>query len=239
MLIGGLEKMTLIDFPDNIACIVFTAGCNFRCHYCYNPLFVLPEEVAKFVKNNEDDSELGESDFFSFLSKRVGKLDGVVVTGGEPTLQPDLVEFITKIKEMGFNVKLDTNGTNPEVVQDLIDRKLIDYIAMDIKSSPKNYEKAVGIEVDLDKLKKSVIIIKNSGLLYEFRTTVVPGLVGIEDIALMGEFIEGADKWFLQSFKSDAEMINNDFKKIIKYKSTEMEEMQKIAMKFVKRCSVR
>lgn len=239
MLIGGLEKLTIIDYPEKIACIVFTAGCNFRCHYCYNPMFVRPEEVAQFTEQNKIKNMMGEDDLFDFLRRRVGKLDGVVITGGEPLLQPDVGNLIAKIRSMGFHIKLDTNGTNPEALQKLIDMELIDYIAMDIKSSPKNYSKAVGVEVDLDKLLKSVIIIKTSGLPYEFRTTVVPGLVSKEDIKMIGEFIEGADKWFLQQFKNDAEMLNSDYNQVAKYRTKDLEEMRETAKSYVKSCEIR
>lgn len=191
----------------------------------------------KEVKENHP--RINEDDFFVFLESRRGKLDAVVITGGEPTIHHDLPEFVKKIKDLGFLVKLDTNGTNPESVQRLLDLGLIDYIAMDIKSSPARYGDAVGVEVDLDKIRKSITIIKNSNLPYEFRTTVVPGLVEEDDIALMGEMIQGADKWYLQQFKPDTDLIDSAFKDIQPHSSAVLEKMRVIGSGFVGECGVR
>lgn len=238
MLIGGLEKFTLIDYPGNLAAVVFTVGCNFRCHYCHNPLLVLPDEVLKFA-GNENEEGVAESVFFDFLKSRTGKLDGVVITGGEPTLQFDLEDFVNKIKNMGFRVKLDTNGTNPEMLAALIKKNLIDYVAMDIKSSFEKYSLVVGVDANLDNLKKSVIIIMNSGLPYEFRTTVVPGLVDVTDIEKMGKLIKGAEKWYLQVFRNNVDMVDKNFKGYKKYKIDEIEKMKTVADKYVKECKIR
>jgi pyruvate formate lyase activating enzyme len=211
MIIGGLEKLTLLDYPDHLAAIIFTQGCNFRCHFCYNPMLVWPSISGSDEKNKKKEkglSPLSTEDLFLFLSERFGRLEGVVITGGEPTLQPDLPEFIKKIKEIGYLVKLDTNGTNPKMLESLLADKLIDYIAMDLKAPYDKYEETVNVTVDYKNLQKSVKIIMSSGLPYEFRTTVVPGLLNIDDFAVMGQSIKGAKKWYLQFFKSDTELVD-------------------------------
>ena len=169
MFIGGLQKVTLIDYPGKIACTVFCLGCNFRCGFCYNKELVLPEKTKSQIK-------IPEKEFFNFLKGRKNLLQGVTVSGGEPTIYEDLPDFIKKIKKLDYFVKLDTNGSNPEMLKDLIEKKLIDYVAMDIKAPLINtkYTQITGIKGILNKVKKSIKIIKNSGLDYEFRTTIVP-----------------------------------------------------------------
>lgn len=159
MIIGGLEKLTLLDYPDHLAAIIFTQGCNFRCHFCYNPLLVLPLK-GKDVKIEKEKgfSPLSQKNLFLFLTERFGRLDGVVITGGEPTLHPDLPSFIRKIKKIGYLVKLDTNGTNPAMLAGLIKAKLIDYIAMDLKAPLTEYEKVVNVALDYKNLQKKVLI---------------------------------------------------------------------------------
>lgn len=239
MIIGGLEKMTLIDYPGQLAAIVFTKGCNFRCHFCYNPLLVWSEAESGEKKYEKGYSQFTEDDLFRFLESRRGKLDGVVITGGEPTMHQDLPEFIKKIRTLGFKVKLDTNGTNPVMLKKLLDQKILDYIAMDLKGSADNYHKVVGVKVDFPNLQKSVKLIINSGLPHEFRTTVVPGLLVVSDFEKMGEIIKGADAWYLQKFKSDVELVDRDLEKKAAFSSEEMLEMETIGRKFVKLCEVR
>ncbi|MBN2854039.1 anaerobic ribonucleoside-triphosphate reductase activating protein [Patescibacteria group bacterium] len=238
MIIGGLEKLSLLDYPNHLAAIIFTSGCNFRCHYCYNPMLVLPQKV-KDVKNKEDLSLISSEDLLLFLKERFGRLEGVVITGGEPTLHPDLPDFIRKIKKIGYLVKLDTNGTNPEMLEKLLKAKLVDYLAMDIKSDALNYEKAVGVKVDFKKLEKSVKIIMASGLPYEFRTTMVPGLVDKEIFLAMGNFIKGAKKWYLQNFKSDTDLVDASFKDQKSFTLKEMKEFVKLGRGFVDLCDDR
>lgn len=246
--------MTLLDYPEHLSAIIFTKGCNFRCQYCYNPMLVWPEGVYK-PKNidsaengnnkfsaeeiEEANFEISENDLFDFLNKRVGKLEGVVVTGGEPTLHSDLPEFIDKIRDLGFKIKLDTNGTNPEMLKKLIANKQIDYIAMDLKGTKESYEKVVGAPVNLESLEKSIKIIMESALPYEFRTTVVPELVEPEDIDLMGEMIKGADKWFLQQFKSDMDLVNPKFENFSPYPKEVLEKMGENIKKYAKQTGVR
>lgn len=241
MIIGGLEKLTLLDYPDHLAAIIFTQGCNFRCHFCYNPMLVWPSFPGSDEKNKKEKglSPLSTEDLFLFLSERFGKLEGVVITGGEPTLHPDLPEFIKKIKDIGYLVKLDTNGTNPEMLGSLLEQKLIDYIAMDIKGPYDKYEETVGVAVDYKNLQKSVKMIMDSGLPYEFRTTVVPGLLEKDDFAVMGKSITGAKKWYLQFFKSDTELVDAAYETHPPYTSKEMSEFAKIGSEYVELCEVR
>ncbi len=240
MIIGGLEKLSLLDYPDHLAAIIFTQGCNFRCHFCYNPMLVLPRK-GEDVKNKEEKgfSTLSTEDLFLFLRERFGRLEGVVITGGEPTLHPDLPSFIKQIKDIGYLVKLDTNGTNPEMIKELIKEKLIDYIAMDLKAPLDKYKETTGVEVDCDNIEKSVKIIISSGLPYEFRTTVVPGLLVKDDFRKMGEIIKGASKWYLQNFKSDTELVDANFKAQKGYTAKEMTEFASIGKEYVNLCEVR
>jgi pyruvate formate lyase activating enzyme len=190
-------------------------------------------------KNEESLSLIEEETLFDFLETRVNKLDGVVVTGGEPTLQKDLPKFLRKVKKMGFKVKLDTNGTNPKMLKKLIKENLVDYLAMDVKAGLDTYEKVVGLKIDLEKIKESIKIIIGSNISYEFRTTLVPGLVGAEEVKDIGEMIKEAEKWFLQNFKSDIRLVNKELVGGRSYTEEEMGGMIKIANKFIKECKVR
>ncbi|MDD2681285.1 MAG: anaerobic ribonucleoside-triphosphate reductase activating protein [Patescibacteria group bacterium] len=243
MIIGGLEKLTLLDFPDNLAAIVFTKGCNFRCHYCYNPMLVWPHRPEALALDEKDIEKgyplIKEEDLFLFLKERQGKIDGVVITGGEPTLHADLPDFIRRIRSFGYLIKLDTNGTNPEMLQSLINDKLIDYIAMDIKASWEKYGSVVDIPVNLDNLQKSVKIIMSSSLPYEFRTTLVPDLHQAEDIELMGQAIKGANRWYLQKFKPDTGLLDPSYEHKSTFTDQELKELALIGNKFVKKCEAR
>ena len=191
MKIYGLQKMTLLDFPGRVACTVFLGLCDFRCPYCHN--FELVDGTAIPLMEEEE--------FFSFLSKRKGLLDGVAVTGGEPTIHADLPEFVRRIRSLGFPVKLDTNGYHPGMLRRLLDEKLIDYAAMDIKNSPEKYASTAGREtLDLSPVLESIALLKDSGTDYEFRTTVVKEFHEQRDFEEIGKMIEGAGKYFLQSF---------------------------------------
>lgn len=249
MQIGGLQKFSLLDFPDHLAAIVFTQGCNFRCHFCYNPMLVWPQsEVGKLNINpsaiadekiKKVDPAIGVDDLFDFLKTRRKKLDAVVISGGEPTIYADLPEFIAKIKELGFKVKLDTNGTNPKMLKELIANKQIDYIAMDIKGVFEKYDIITEAQPNIRSIRKSIKLIMESGLLYEFRTTVVPGLIEKKDIKNIAKEIQGAQKWYLQAFKSNVDLVNGSFKNVAAYTNDEMEEMRKIGKEFVDFCGTR
>jgi len=169
MKISAIQPLSLVDFPNNTACTVFTLGCNFRCHYCYNSEFVLPEKVKEIIPYC-----IPEEKFFQFLKKRKNLLEGVCVTGGEPTIHADLPEFLEKIKAQNFLVKLDTNGSNPKMLQKILDKNLVDYVAMDIKAHPDDYEGIVAVSGFSEKIKESKKILENSGILFEFRTVIIP-----------------------------------------------------------------
>ena len=235
--IGGLQKTTLIDYPSRLAATVFICGCNFRCPFCYSRELVLPEEIKKQPK-------ISERDFFDFLKERKGLLEGIVICGGEPCINQDLPEFCKKIKELGYLVKLDTNGSNPQMIKKLIAENLIDYVAMDIKQAQnsklktQNYDKATGVKVDLKKIKKSIEIIKNSGIDYEFRTTVVPGVHTKKDIIQIAKDIVPAKRYFLQSFKPE-KTIDPKFEKIKPYHEKYLSEIQKEISSFFEICQLR
>jgi pyruvate formate lyase activating enzyme len=194
MLFGGLQKTTLVDYPGKIAATVFTLGCNFRCPYCHNPELVLPELIEKQPK-------IPEGEIINFLKEQQGLLQGLCITGGEPTLHPDLIDFMQKVKDLGYLIKLDSNGSDPKILKEIINKNLVDYIAMDVKTSLEKYNLVTLGNVPENKIKESIAILKEGRVDYEFRTTVVPGIVEKEDIMKIVEFIKGAPKYFLQRFK--------------------------------------
>lgn len=198
MLIGGLNKTTLLDYPGHVAATIFTGGCNFRCPFCHNAGLVLTPSSAEIYS---------EEDVFSFLKKRKNILQGVCITGGEPTLSADLPAFIEKIKETGYKVKLDTNGYRPEVLQNLLTEGLLDYVAMDIKNSPKKYVYTAGVELDFGKIRESIELLKTSGIDYEFRTTVVKELHNTDDFLQIAKWIKGCSKYFLQQFVENENLL--------------------------------
>ena len=195
MHIAGLQKMTLLDFPNRVAATVFLPGCNFRCPFCQN---------SPLLRGID---ELSTDSFFDYLKKRQGLLDGVAVTGGEPLLQPDLGEFLEKIKALGFDVKLDTNGSQPQHLVKLLQKGLIDYIAMDIKNSPQKYERTAGATEILPQIRESVDLIRSCGVDYEFRTTVVAELHEAEDFHHIGQWLQGAKAYYLQCFEDSGDIL--------------------------------
>ena len=219
MLIGGYQKLTLIDYPGKIAATVFTIGCNFRCPFCHNPELVAIGNLPLTTNNNL------EKEFFNFLKKRKGKLEGVCITGGEPTIQPDLIDFIKKIKKLGFLVKLDTNGARPDVLKKIIEKKIVDFIAMDIKNNLKKYAETCGSKVDLKRIKLSVDLIRNSGINYEFRTTVVPGLHKEKDFEDIAQWLSGSDAYYLQEYR-DIKILDPRLKKKTKGKKINLEKIK-------------
>ncbi len=230
MRLGGYQKLTLIDYPGKIATTVFTVGCSFRCPFCHNPELVLPSQFP----------DLGnlEKEFFDFLKKRQGKLEAVCITGGEPTIQPDIIEFIEKIRALGFLVKLDSNGTRPDVLRRIFERKLVDYVAMDIKNSLENYDKAVGLKADKERIKLSVDLIRNSGVDYEFRTTVVPGIHTQQDFVKIAQWIKGAREYYLQEFR-DWNVLDPTLKDCAKGKSLDLEKIKKTIEKYFGKVEIR
>jgi len=230
MLIGGLQKTSLLDYPNKVSSIIFTTGCNFRCGFCYNP-----ELVTQIVKKNL----ISEQQIFNFLNKRKKILDAVVITGGEPTMHKDLPRFIAAIKEIGFLVKLDTNGTNPLMLKKLIKQGLIDYIAMDIKAPLRKYSKVVNIKIDTKLIKNSIKAIMNSGLGYEFRSTVLPALHTKEDLVAMSKMISGAKRYFLQKFVPSAKMIDPQFRQLRGFSDKEMKQLALACKQHVDKVQVR
>ena len=199
MRISGLMKLTLLDFPGHTACTVFTGGCNYRCPFCHN---------AELVLRPEEQPEIPEAEFFALLEKRRGLLDGVAVTGGEPTLQPDLPEFLQRIRDLGYAVKLDTNGTRPDLLKRLVQEDLVQYVAMDIKNSPARYAETAGAaDPQLDRIRESAAFLMAGTVPYEFRTTVVQELHRPEDLREIGRWLRGAERYFLQDFTDSGDLI--------------------------------
>jgi len=241
--IGGLQKTTLIDFPGKIACTVFLIGCPFRCPFCYNRELVLPELIKKQPR-------ISKEEFFNFLKGKKGLLDGVCITGGEPTANSDLPEFCKEIKQMGFLVKLDTNGYDPEMMKNLIEEKLIDYVALDVKAPKEKYGKVAGIENPIfekkmiENIEKSVEILKEGKIDYEFRTTVVPTLLEKADILGIGKWLSSLSpgqklpKYFLQNFRPE-KTLDPSFEKIKPYENNYLLETQKALSPFFEICQVR
>lgn len=225
MRIFGLQKLTLLDYPGKLAATVFTGGCNMRCPFCHNPSLVLNEA-----------EEYPMDKFIKFLNTRKSTLEGICITGGEPLINKDIAAFINTIKQMGYRIKLDTNGCFPEKLAEVI--RLVDYVAIDIKNSPSKYALTTGLEkIDLSDIKKSIDIVMNSSSDYEFRTTVVKGLHEISDIEECAKLISGAKKYFLQKFIDSGQLLKNQ--KFSSWDDNTMKEMQKLAQKYVKNCELR
>lgn len=230
MKIAGFQKFSLIDYPCKISAIIFTQGCNFRCPYCHNPELVDPK---LFTYTLDEDSIL------SFLRRRVGKLDGVVITGGEPLLQHDLIEFIKKVKEMGYLVKLDTNGSYPENLERLLAKNLIDYIAMDIKAPLEKYHNVVQTDVCTEKIAESITIILNSNIDYEFRTTVVKDFLIEDDLICIAKLIRGAKRYVLQKF-AVSKILDKSFASNVKcFSEDELNTIKEKVKKYVSECIMR
>ena len=226
MQIGGIQKTSLLDYPDKISAIVFTQGCNFRCGYCHNPELLVMKNIAPF----------SQDEIFEFLKTRIGKLDAVVITGGEPCLQQDLLKFIKAIKGLGFLVKLDTNGSYPQVLNNVL--PYVDYVAMDIKAPPGKYLDVTKVNINTHNIEKSINLIMKSGVDYEFRTTVLKNQLNFDDFDEIGKMINGAKKYYLQKFVPtkilDAKLINEKT-----YTDTEFEYVIRILGKYVEQVMLR
>ncbi len=227
MKIGALQKFSLIDYPNEICAIIFTVGCNFRCPYCHNP------ELVTGSTNGIEEKEL-----FEFLKKRTGRLTAVSITGGEPTIHKDLPVVIKKIKELGYKVKLDTNGTNPDTIDELIGFSLIDYIAMDIKAPFEKYDKVTNVKCKIDDIRRSIDIIKKSNINYEFRTTVVEGLLSKEDVLKIAKSIKGAKAYFIQRF-IPSKTLNKDYMNKSSITNDELDEIKKDVSMYFDRFGIR
>ena len=229
MNISGLQKLTLLDFPGKLACTIFTTGCNFRCSFCHNASLVLPEEES---------DHMDEAEVLSFLKKREGVLDGVCITGGEPCLQPDLEEFIEKVRSLGFSVKLDTNGSFPKRLASLLEEGLLDYVAMDIKTSKERYFEVCGVESEklLENICESVEILKNSSVPHEFRTTTARELQSDEDFEKIGEWLKGEKNYFIQQYVNSGDLVG---KEKTPYEKEDLERFKKIMKIFVENVEIR
>lgn len=227
MRIGGLQKISLIDYPGKTCAIVFTIGCNFHCPYCHNPELV--DETA---------GEIPEGEVFAFLERRKNLLDAVTITGGEPTVHDDLIPFIERVKGMGFQVKLDSNGTGPHVLREVINKKLVDYIAMDIKSPLTRYGVTVTRPVDVERIKESIALLKEGKVDYEFRTTIVKSLLSPEDFNDIGEDIRGAKRYYLQKFVP-TKTLNPAFLRKTTYSDEELKSIRSTMLAYVEACTIR
>lgn len=227
MKICGIQKLTLLDYPEKTACTIFTGGCNFRCPFCHN---------ADLVVGSEPDG-IPEEEILTFLKKRQGILEGVCITGGEPLLWSDIGEFIRKVKELGFSVKLDTNGSRPELLKELAGSGLIDYVAMDIKNSLEGYPETVGIDgFDTQDIQNSVKFLMESGIDYEFRTTVVEEFHTEERIRELAEWIKGAKRYFLQNFKETERVIQKGLHSV---GEEQMKAFAETAKKYIEKVELR
>lgn len=220
MRLGGLQRFTLIDYPGKIAAIVFCQGCNLRCGYCHNPELVVPERRGPLIP---------EETVFEFLERRRGYLQGVVVTGGEPTLQKDLADFLKKVKQLGFAIKLDTNGTLPAALEHLLQERLLDYIAMDVKTSLEKYPQMTGVPCAVETLRQSIDLIRHSGIEFEFRTTVVKPFCTTEDLEKIKDLIGPAAKYRIQSFQPSEKIIDPQ---LLRGSHYSVEEMTSLERKF-------
>lgn len=228
MLISGLQKLTLLDYPGQVACTVFTGGCNFRCPFCHNAPLVLPGQMA------HDSSEQAVLDF---LKKRVGVLDGVAITGGEPLLHKDIPAFLEKVRALGYKIKLDTNGSFPERLEEIVHAGLVDRVAMDIKNAPELYSAAVGVEVNIMDIERSKNFLLSGVIDYEFRTTVVKGLHTKESIVGAAKWIQGAKEYYLQQFKDSGNVIS--IEGLSAFDEKEMHALCDAAAEFVPAVEVR
>ena len=221
--IKGLEKNSLIDYPGKVSAVVFLSGCNFRCPFCHNRDLVLNPEGMESILENE---------ILDFLEKRKKWLDGAVVTGGEPTIHPDLPEFLKKLKGLGYPVKLDTNGTNPQMLREIMERGLVDYIAMDLKAPLEKYEKSSGVKVETEKIRESMELIIASGIGHEFRSTVLPKLHTKEDVQEMARLVKGASKLYLQQFRPK-NTLDSKLEKEKPFSEKEMLELRDLCRQYV------
>ena len=228
MQISGFQKMTLLDFPGRVACTVFTAGCNMRCPFCHN---------AALVTHIDNSVSFSEEEILDYLKKRKGLLDGACITGGEPLLQADIEDFIAKIKAIGYAVKLDTNGTFPKKLMSLVDKGLVDYVALDIKNCKEKYAATAGMSaLDIDAVEQSVAFLLEGKVDFEFRTTIVKELHTVDDIAAIGEWIKGAPRYFLQNFVDSGDLICSDMSAVSR---DELCKMQQKAQEFVVNTEIR
>ena len=232
MIFGGLQKQSLIDFPGKVSCVLFTSGCNFKCPYCHNPELARGQVKEPFV--------LKEESIYDFLEKRVGFLDGVVISGGEPTFHQDLSIICQKIKKMGYPIKLDTNGSRPEILAQLIRNRYVDYIAMDIKTDPSAYPREISHNENTENILESIVLIMAADIPYEFRTTCIKPFVDTPIIEKISHTIQGARCYALQQFKGEHVLSPEFFRdRSPHYSHSDLEQFQAIAAPWVEECIVR
>jgi len=219
----GIQKTTLIDFPGKVACTLFLPKCNFRCPFCYNKQLVFDKSTGV---------EIPEKDALQFLDKRKGFLDGICITGGEPLLHEGIVSFCKKVKDLGLLVKLDTNGSKPALLKELLEQGLLDYVAMDIKACKASYDKAAGIKVDIGAIEQSIEAIRKSSVDYEFRTTVVPSLHSEDCLLRLGNWLSGSKRLFLQQFDSEMPLLDSSLEGSKAYDNPKLQEFAKILQPF-------
>jgi len=234
MRIHGLNKLTLLDFPGRMACLVFTGACNYRCPFCHN---------ASLVLNPDSQPLISEGDIFAFLQSRKGILEGVCISGGEPTLQADLAEFIRKVKALDFQVKLDTNGSRPGILKSLLDEGLLDYVSMDIKNSPEKYLETIGFpgsyNMTIDSVRQSAELLIQSSIPYEFRTTVVRELHSEEDLLTIGKWLKGARSYYLQSFRDSETLVGAALGQFHAYEPEQMRAFRDLLEPYFKTVDIR
>lgn len=231
MRIGGLQKITFIDYPGKIACTVFTMGCNFRCSFCQNSQLVLPDKIKKL-------KEISEKKFFSFLKERKEFLEGVVICGGEPTIYQELPDFAREIKKLGYLVKLDTNGSNPKMLKNLIEEKLVNYISLDIKAPKEKYDIVCGKKIEIEKIERSIEILKRGEIDYEFRTTLVPTLIEKKEVLKIAKWVSPAKKYCLQNFHPQ-NTIDSKFEKIKPFETEYLLKIKEIISPLFEVCEIR
>lgn len=230
MQVTGIQKLTLLDYPGTVACTVFTAGCNFRCPFCHNAMLVLPEQI--------EPNYLTDDEVFDFLRKRRGVLDGVAVTGGEPLLHRDMPEFLSRIKELGYKIKLDTNGSNPALLREIVGAGLVDRVAMDIKNAPESYAETIGFEhFDIAPVEQSKSFLLEGSVDYEFRTTVVRGIHTKESLIGAAKWISGAKEYYLQQFKDSGSLVMGEG--LSAYDEKQMHELAEAVREYVPTVEVR
>lgn len=231
MFFGGLQKITLVDYPGKIAATVFTLGCNFRCPYCHNPELVLPSLIKTQPK-------LAEKEILKFLNEKRKFLEALCITGGEPTLNKDLKDFIKKVKALGYLVKLDTNGSLPEILKDLIDNQLVDYVAMDIKAPPEKYNLFTLENISIEKIQESIDILKKGKVDYEFRTTVAPIVLEEEDILKIANWLKPAKAYLLQRFES-IKVLSKDYEGLKGFSEENLQRLVGKIKPFFSKCELR
>ena len=230
MNIRGLYKTSLVDYPQKITSTIFFGGCNLRCGYCHNPDLALNSPVLEKIEEDE---------VLAFLKKRSGVLDAVTISGGEPTIEKGLIPFLEKVKSLKLLIKLDTNGFLPQVVSEITEKRLIDYAAVDIKTSPEKYPSLTGVTLSFDAILATIDILKSSGIDYELRTTCVPGFVTVDDIKRIGESVGAVTQYYLQQFVNVNTLLSSEIAALTPYSIDYLNELKSEAEKFAAFCSIR